>query len=360
MKWEFIHLVKQKTIYIMLVLFACFILLGHSVIDTSSKPAYDELQGPISQQDIKDAMAYDMTTPSTYSNPYLTVLYAEQLSQMQEEKISELASLNKASEDPEIKAEIQYRENVDTMYLTNYQLPELIVLYVSNESAVFIAVLLLLGVYSIFSRDVSTGVFQYVLTSKYGRTKLVTAKIIVSLAYTLLVYLVVVVGSWTYQIYRASANLDYWKYIFDGWEAPLSFISGFALSPYALSVMEYHVVQLGFLLLGSLALTVLFLVVSAISKNSFTSFLICAGIFFVPIIVVDIVKAVPSIKWINAIYPYSPTYTMKVDSLFDTFRSMNIGSFVIIGPYIALVSTMVFIVGSLLFLKWYVRDRKLV
>ncbi|MGD6844661.1 ABC transporter permease [Bacillus infantis] len=360
-KWESRHLFRQKAIYVVLFLIACFIFLGHSVIDTSSKPAYDELEGPISKQDITEATAAESTAPSYYSNPYYTVLYAEQLSILQNEKITELKkALSNTPNDPEIKKEIEYRNNLDVLYLTNYQLPELVVEYLSSEGVIFMGALLIIGLYSIFSRDEVTGVSQYTLTSKYGRTKLVTAKIMVSFIYTLVVYLVVTLFTWTYQIYRASANISYWKYAFEGWEAPIQFLSELTVSPYPFSIMEYHAIQLGFLFLGSLALTLIFLAVSSVSKNSFISFLFCTAIFFVPIIIVDIVKAVPRIGWLNAIYPYSPTYTMKAEALFGTFRSIHAGSLVVIGPYLALIITILFITGSILFLKWYVGNQKVI
>ncbi|SES45374.1 ABC transporter permease subunit [Psychrobacillus sp. OK032] len=365
--WELKLLLQQRIIYAVLLLIACFIFLGHSVIDTSDQSAYDQLEGPIGEQDVEEATKILASIEagskelSNTDNPYYTILFAEKLSVLQDDAINGLENeLVNTSNNVEIKEEIQFRDNVNVMYLTNFEFPDIVIEYLSGNGVTFIGILLLVGLYAIFSRDDATGVSQYTLTSKYGRTKLVTAKIIIASLYTIVVYASITTIIWIYNLYRASANMSYWSHAFKGWDAPIQFLTSLATSPYALSAMEYHAIQLGLLLLGSIALTLIFLVVSSLCKSSFTSFLLCAGIFFIPIVIVDIVKAVPYIKWLDAIYPYSLTYIMKVESLFESFRSIHIGSLVILAPYLAFGIAILTILCSILFIKWYFRNQKVI
>src|SRR5699024_3359752 len=360
--WEFKHLLQQKIIYITLMVIMGIVDLGHTVIDTTYKMAFDKSEGIITEQELKTAEENIKDFSSDY-NVNSTILKAQQLQNYQTGIIRELHQILKnknSGTNLKTMKEIEMRKNVDVMYLTYYFVAESIVNYLSNDGVIFIGILILAGIYSIFSRDATTGVSQYTLTSKLGRTKLVTAKIIVTLTYTIFVTIGMIVFTWIYQLYRASANLSYWKYAFEGWDAPIQFITGLSTSSYAISIALFHFVQLGFLLLGSIVLSILFLVVSSISKNSFISFLISLSILFLPILVVDILMADTQFAWINAIYPYTPTFIMKTQALFETFRGFHIGSNVILGPYVAIVVGILLIVGSLFYLKWYVGSKKVV
>ena len=186
--WEFKHLLQQKIIYITLMVIIGFVVLGHTVIDTTSKMAFDKSEGIITEQELKNAEKNIKDLSFDY-NVNFTILKAQQLQDYQTAKISELYQIlqNKNSgSDTKIRKEIEMRENVDVMYLTYYFVAESIVNYLSDDGVIFIGMLILVGIYSIFSRDTTTGVSQYTLTSKFGRTKLVTAKIIVTLTYTFL------------------------------------------------------------------------------------------------------------------------------------------------------------------------------
>lgn len=360
--WEFKHLLQQKIIYITLMVIIGFVVVGHTVIDTASKMEFDKSEGIITEQELKTAEKNIKDLSFDY-NVNFTILKAQQLQDYQTAKISELFQIlqNKNSgSDTKIRKEIEMRENVDVMYLTYYFVAESIVNYLSNDGVIFIGMLILVGIYSIFSRDATTGVSQYTLTSKFGRTKLVTAKIIVTLTYTFFVTIGMIIFTWIYQLYRASTNMSYWKHAFEGWDAPIQFITGLATSPYAMSIAQFHFVQLGFLLLGSMVLAILFLVVSSFSKNSFISFLISLSILFIPIVVIDILKGETQFEWINAIYPYTPTFIMKTQALFESFRGFHIASNVITGPYIAIGISIALLIGSLFYLKWYVSRKKVV
>ncbi len=361
-KWEFRHLLQQKMIYIALILIFGMVVLGHSVIDTSSKINFDKVEGIITEQDISTAEE-NMKNYSFDYNVNYTILKAQELENYQIGKISELNTILEEKyngANSEIKEEIEMRKNVDVMYLTYYLVAESIVNYLSADGVIFIGILILIGIYSIFSRDGTTGVSQYTLTSKYGRTKLVSAKIIVSLTYTFFVSCGIVIFTWIYQLYRASANISYWEYAFDGWNAPIQFITELATAPYAMSIAQFHIVQLCFLLLGSISLATVFLIVSSVSRNSFISFLISLSVFFIPIVVVDILMADTQFAWIDAIYPYTPTFIMKTQALFETFRSVHIGSVVIDGPYLAITTGALLVIGGLIYLKWYVVNKKTV
>ncbi len=53
-------------------------------------------------------------------------------------------------------------------------------------------------------------------------------------------------------------------------------------------------------------------------------------------------------------------FILKTQALFETFRSVQIGSVVIVGPYLALIIVILLLISSLFYLKWYVVNKKVV
>src|SRR5699024_4398883 len=90
--WELKHLLQQKIIYITLMVIIGFVVLGHTVIDTTSKMAFDKSEGIITEQELKNAEKNIKDLSSDY-NVNFTILKAQQLQDYQTEKISELLQI---------------------------------------------------------------------------------------------------------------------------------------------------------------------------------------------------------------------------------------------------------------------------
>src|SRR5690606_28448944 len=139
--------------------------------------------------------------------------------------------------------------------------------------------MLLVGLSTIYSQEYSTGVDNYIFSSKKGRGALLRAKI-----GTALIYTVLVVMGW--EIFNLAWNLL--QYGNGGWETSIHYAFAYHFSPYSFTMVEYHLLQLGFHLLGAISFAITIVLVSSLCKNSLVSLLINGAILAVPYFIVEV------------------------------------------------------------------------
>jgi len=184
-------------------------------------------------------------------------------------------------------------------------------------------VMLLIGLSSIFTREYSSGVDNYILSSKKGRRELVWAKINASLIYTMTVILV-------WELFNITVN--YLRHGNKGWGNPIQTFPQFSESPYDLSIVEYHFLQIGIHLLGACCFALLIVFISSISKNSLIAFIMSALILFGPVLeFVDDIK----ISWLLAALPFAFYNILEVKLLFMEVNTVEILSYPIEYPEFA-------------------------
>jgi ABC-type transport system involved in multi-copper enzyme maturation permease subunit len=185
--------------------------------------------------------------------------------------------------------------------------------YFNTYGLIALAVLIILGLSSIFSQEDETGVNQFILSSKHGRKKLVTAKIAAGFVYVL------VIASTLYFI--AFIHHAY-LYTLEGGEGSLQLVMKYMGSPYPFTLMEYHFVQIAIYLGAALAFSLLVLLVSALVRNSLISFFISGVVFGVPLFMTKILDIKQ--EWIINLFSFSYTNIMGVEELFMKFKAFTL------------------------------------
>ncbi|MCL1702002.1 hypothetical protein [Lysinibacillus sp. Bpr_S20] len=353
--WEWKLLWQQKLIYIMLVAILSLLWISKTYFNMSIEElnAFEEIQNPITEKDIQEAREI-LATKEFEIGPEVNVFYRIDEAQTLMDKQSTIINQLKARpQTSALEKEITMREQVNTMYIEKTEYPIFLSEFLGGEGLIAIGILLIVGLYNLFARDQQTGMIQYTLTSKFGRSKLVQAKLVVTLLYTMVIYIGTVIFSVIFNIYRTGSHVNYWMYIAEGFNSPIQFHSSLSMSPYTLTLFEFLLIQLLFLLLGSICFSIICLSISSVVKASFISFLFSMAIFFLPFLIVNLLNLLAERGWIAKLFIYTIPYIMQTKRLFEAFYYLQISNKVILAPFIALGLLLVIIISSIVFLKIY-------
>lgn len=185
--------------------------------------------------------------------------------------------------------------------------------YVNTFGLISLAVLIILGLSSVFSWEDETGMNQYILSSKHGRRKLVSAKIVASTIYVVFVAFVLYIEALVHHAYL---------YTLEGGKGSLQLAFKYIASPYNFTLMEYHFVQLAFYLCSAIAFAMFVLLISSLIRNSLLSFFVSGVIFGLPLFVLKILSLKQ--EWILDLFAFSFVSLMGVEELFMKFKAFSV------------------------------------
>ncbi|MDP5274140.1 hypothetical protein [Chengkuizengella axinellae] len=235
-------------------------------------------------------------------------------------------------------------EQIDLNETYFHKGPEKMMDYVSAFGYMITGILILIGLSSIFSNEDVTGMDQLILSSKNGRNKLVSAKIITAVFFVISIIGVQLLYNW---------GIYSFLYGNDGWLVPLQKSSSFMLSPYSLNLFEYFSIQMILHTLFSIGFAIFVLLISNLCKNNYHSIIISSVVFVAPmmlsffnLIQMSNVVQVAKFIQIDTIIQYSYTYLMKVDVLFNRFKVFNFFESPVLGsiaiPTVFVLTTLFF------------------
>ena len=198
--------------------------------------------------------------------------------------------------------------------------------YVYSLGAAMMAVLILLGLSSMFSGEYSSRMDSIILSSKYGKTKLIRAKIASSVIFIAVLDLI-------FNLINLLGNLI----IFGthGWDAPMQCLNSYMYSPYNFTVFQYYLLQLLIHLGACIVFGLFVLLISSISKTQVLTFFICTVIFILPFMVDKVVAIKTPLA--DLITRFSYTWFMQVERLFSSFKVYNILEHPVFYPVIVIV-----------------------
>ena len=124
----------------------------------------------------------------------------------------------------------------------------------------------------VFSGEYQAGTDAVILSGKYGKTKLVTAKIISSILFGLLAFTLHVVVAF---------GLPLAAFGTDGWDLPLQ-IAGVTI-PYPFTFLQAVLINLGVIYLVLLAMIGLTLLLSAKMKSPYLVLIVLVPVLFIPL-----------------------------------------------------------------------------
>ena len=186
----------------------------------------------------------------------------------------------------------------------------------------FSILIIIIGISAIFSSEHSLNTSPLLLSSKYGKSKIITAKIIAGLIFTSSIFI----------LFSAFHITNDWNTnVLKGWSSPIQEVSSlswlsessFADSPYALTKIQYLISFLFIKFLGCMAIGVFVMFISSIAKSPAVTFIISFLTVFLPEIFVQFAKT----GVIKFIYDFSYYSLFSPAENFKQYHTHNIFGF---------------------------------
>ena len=142
----------------------------------------------------------------------------------------------------------------------------------TDRVGMFLAMLIILALAPIFAEEKTLKTDSIQLSAKFGRSKLITAKLIASLMFSMAALLV---------FFGLDVLINGLIYGFEGWGLPVQLDVLTMNVPYSLSFGGYVGYTLLCIAVGALCLTTLQVLISALMKSPFSALLTGASVFFI-------------------------------------------------------------------------------
>ncbi|MCZ0703713.1 ABC-type transport system involved in multi-copper enzyme maturation permease subunit [Natronobacillus azotifigens] len=217
-----------------------------------------------------------------------------------------------------------------------------------------LSIILLIGLTPVFSEEYSSQSLDLILATKHGKAKLVTAKILASITYIAIVFL---------SLHLINTILNLVKFGgAAGWNAPIQGISegfdthsliSYDSSPYSMDVWQFYLLSLVLQLLACIAVGMLVLFLSFLTKNTMITFFISGIIMAIPVLLqqLGITRGI-----FSYLIHFSYTELIKVSSMFTQFRAFNVFGYPVLYP--TLIFILFAVITSLLIFVTYDLFRK--
>lgn len=141
----------------------------------------------------------------------------------------------------------------------------------SFELLMFVLLAICIVIAPVFSGEYQAGTDAVILSGKYGKTKLITAKIVASLLFAILAFTLHVV---------VACGLPLAAFGTDGWNLPLQIAN--TTIPYPFTFLQATLVSMGIIYLVLLAMIGLTLLLSAKMKSPYLVLVVLVPILFIP------------------------------------------------------------------------------
>ncbi len=184
----------------------------------------------------------------------------------------------------------------------------------SRFAAIILGAVIIILLSPVFSQEYSSNMDNLVLTAKYGKNKLITAKVLSAFALTTALYLSFAVLNSV--LYAAVYGLR-------GYNCNIQIFGDYFESPYGITFLQFYIVILCLGLIGSLLMTAIALFVSSKSKNSFIGVVTLAAILYIPAI--DMSQTSLLADKILKLFPFnviSPSGSFEIGVLYNIFGKM--------------------------------------
>lgn len=196
---------------------------------------------------------------------------------------------------------------------------------------------LCLGLSGVFSDEYSQGVDSLILSSKYGKKAIISAKILASCIYSLSITLILGISV------IVSSALAYGS--LEGYSSPMQIVPWYGDSPYNLNLLQLSVLKLFMILIGTLACGMLILMCSSRIRNSLVTFFISLAAVFVPSYIVENM----GVSKLALLDSYG--YFLSPEELLNKFYTFNILGIPVLSLVVYGVALVIFSVISVYFMQ---------
>lgn len=295
----------------------------------------------IKKSNNKEKLSKDEEFLLYYSGSYIKVnkdIKAEGLKDI-DSRLEELEINNKesTSDYKKLLKEKEMLINLDkqeSMYLGDWS-----IVFDFNVAATMKLILLVLGLAGIFSNEYTSKVSYLNLSTKRGKTKLNTAKIISALIYGTFVFIFV---SFIYHISGFALGLP-------NGDKSASYIFS---SLYNLSINDFYISTLALSYLGTIAFSLLILVLSLLTKNILVPFGLPLVIYFLP----DMLMLPGTLM--KFIYRANLTQLIKGRNILGEYVTFDLFGNIVQYPYvITLISVIILMIMLAIYRKFSKKQR---
>ena len=291
LKFELYKIYRQKSIYILFVLLVGFVSLGLNGDRQEEQEIYQVYrawEGQITADKLKEIEFLKMEIEQKMDNdqPWSLedrVLYSISESysyQNEDRRRQNIAALNaelnnttSAFVKRNIQLNIDLLTKIDTNEFYYSKGPSNMIDLIYTFGFVITAFMLIIGISPIFSGEYSSGMDQFLLSSKYGRSKVVTAKILSAIIFT-----ISVIAGWFALVQRILFIHTDGK---DGAHLCKKYMN-ISTPPIHSHWTRPYVIMMSMHIIAAIGFTLLVVFVSSICKKGMISLLISGFIFGVP------------------------------------------------------------------------------
>ena len=369
-KWELLKVFKQKSLYIIgIFLFGWFTFIAFDVENTDvAQQVYQKWEGPITAEKIAEAkkvtaeinadIAAEKVLDERESVEYSVVeniALSQTFASQKKERAADLEKLiseEKSKGDTALANKLELQKemfnDVELDKISYYAGPREAVDFVNVFGLILTGLFLLIGLSGIYSNEASSGVENYILSTKNGRVITMRAKLLASFIFTKVV--VVVWEAFNLIIKTAIYGTK-------GWDLPIQYSFKYFASPYSLTFTEYHLIQLGLHLLAALAFAGVIVVISTISKSTVISFFVSGFLFGIPLLASNIMNN--GTLWLNKVMKLTLTNMMKVEDLYMNFISVNLFGFPVLAPYVGITVAVTILIMAIFMARLLITKKQI-
>lgn len=183
-----------------------------------------------------------------------------------------------------------------------------------NVIATLTSTLVAIGIATIFSNEYQSNSSAIILSSKNGRTKLVTSKILAGAIYTLITFVIV---NGIYFMSTASIGLK-------GGDLPLNFFGSYSQTPFDMTMNEFYITGLAVSFIGLLLYAILVMLISLVLRNNMLSLLIGIGIYYVPVFVANLASSILGENIGKILREINISEAIRIQGMFRYISTYNI------------------------------------
>jgi ABC-type transport system involved in multi-copper enzyme maturation permease subunit len=223
-----------------------------------------------------------------------------------------------------------------------------IVDFYSAFGFILLSALLLFGLSPVFSEEYSTGMDSILLSTRHGKRKLVTAKIISSVVYVVLAALFFTV---------INVMVNFIAFGPSGGGSPMLDLAGHSITLYDFSSAEYFSYLFILQTLGAIAFGLLLIGISSMSKSVSIPIFTGGVVLAAPIMIQLSFKM--NIEWVNRLLEFFYSNVISSLNLYRPFKTFNLLGSPVQYPIIASMVMIIVSVATVYFIYYIFKTRQI-
>lgn len=174
--------------------------------------------------------------------------------------------------------------------------------------SILVCLLVVITLSPVFSEEYSCHTDSVIYAARYGKTKLVTAKIIASLETVIGMYIIFIL-----------LNLVLYMGVYgvQGWNVSIQSSLHYASSAYHLNFLQMFLISAAFNILGIAAMTIITLFISARLNTPVTALIVSCVLCFLPVLF-DFTESVPLLQKLQEV---CPIFMLHMNGVFSTVKT---------------------------------------